>query len=85
MRGCDLLPDRDMRHRCPAPPARLTPALRRFIKSEYEQNPDDYAAAFDELSTMRDACVVAPPQVHETGVRAINRSARRAAIYIIII
>ncbi len=45
----------------------------RFIKTEYDQNPDDYAASIDEFSSIRDLCVVTPPQIHETGVRAIQR------------
>ena len=53
----------------------LLPAAQqsRFIKDEYEQSAEDYAAAIDELSSMRDLCVVKHPQVHETGVRAIQR------------
>ena len=49
------------------------PPLSKFIKDEYEMNADDYAASFNELNTIRDACVARHPELHESGTRAVHR------------
>eukprot|EP00730_Choanoeca_flexa_P020286 TRINITY_DN9918_c0_g1_i1.p1 TRINITY_DN9918_c0_g1~~TRINITY_DN9918_c0_g1_i1.p1 ORF type:complete len:877 (+),score=239.98 TRINITY_DN9918_c0_g1_i1:62-2692(+) len=54
-----------------AKPVRFTEPLARFVADEYHQDPATLKEAVQELTELRDACVVRPPEKHESGYKAL--------------
>ncbi|EDQ89503.1 uncharacterized protein MONBRDRAFT_32312 [Monosiga brevicollis MX1] len=51
----------------------FTEPLIKFVANEYQQDPATLKEAVQELTDLRDACVVRPAERHESGLKAINK------------
>lgn len=47
--------------------------LGTFIASEYAAETGNYSAPIAELNHLRETCVQRRPEVHESGLKALNR------------
>lgn len=47
--------------------------LAKFISREYQQDPADIKEPVKELTELRNACVVAAPEKHESGLKAVMK------------
>lgn len=58
-----------------AAPVSLAEPLALFVANEYNSDPAALKDAVRELAELRDACVVRPPEKHESGYNALAKYA----------
>jgi programmed cell death 6-interacting protein len=56
-----------------AHPVGFAAPLAKFVADEYQQDPALLKQAVQELTELRDACVVRPAEKHESGLNAIHK------------
>jgi programmed cell death 6-interacting protein len=54
-----------------AKPVSFTAPLAKFVANEYQQDPALLKDAVQELTDLREACVVRAPEKHESGYKAV--------------
>eukprot|EP00045_Choanoeca_perplexa_P013490 m.153355 g.153355 ORF g.153355 m.153355 type:complete len:893 (+) comp16368_c0_seq3:1586-4264(+) len=54
-----------------AKPVNFTTPLAKFVANEYQQDPGLLKEAVQELTDLREACVVRAPEKHESGYKAV--------------
>ena len=58
----------------------FTSPLAKFVADEYQQDPATLKEAVQEFTNLRDACVVRPPEKHESGLKALEKFDKRARL-----
>jgi hypothetical protein len=51
----------------------LVAPLAKFVADEYQQDPAKLKDAVREFGELREACIVKPPEKHESGYKAVAK------------